>query len=437
MLPLNLFDFFFISSTFHPLRSIKHQLSYFFQQVHCVVGDIFRHCLLCDRFGFNIMMASRRSERVLKLLVLIALFVLAFIQVLDIIISNYNRRSLYTFHEKVDSPERSQKEFDTHMQREEDNNEFQSISEQQGQDKIELEETTPMNAESVSINFGTRMASENDQDPVPIMHTFFEADEKGYCCGMLNSGHEMLLNAWEQAWQNRGWRTKILTLEDAKLHPEFEIYQDKLKKIGLTEYNQKCYWRWFAMAAIQDGGFMADYDSFPLELDGKKGLELERAPDSGTFTSYSNHVPCLIHASREEWDRILHLMLDSLPEDHGTTSTDMQSLVKIGHEIGVEEAGMIWKDETYRTFGYRRNQSNELEVDCDELKGMKIAHLSHKGTTDAYRSKLFPEIERELGPMNGRGEAARIFMNDYNAQCLKDNKIFLTRYEDSGSLYFT
>ncbi len=387
------------------------------------------------------MMATRRSERVIKLLVLIALFVSAFIYQastilednLGALIGNYNRRGLYTFHEKLQNHEQSQKEFDTHLQREVENNDVH-VSEQQDQDQIiELEETSPINTES----FGSRMASENVLNPVPIMHTFFEPDEKGYCCGMLNSGHEILLNAWEQAWQNRGWRTKILTLEDAKRHPEFEVYQDKLKKIGLTEYNQKCYWRWFAMAAIQDGGWMSDYDAFPLELDGRKGVELERAPDSDIFTSYSNHVPCLIRASRENWDRILHLMLDSLPEDHGTRSTDMQSLVKIGHDMGVEEAGMIWKDETYRTFGYRRNENDELEVNCDELQGMKIAHLSHKGTTDAYRSKLFPEIERELGPMNGRGVAAQIFMKDYNEQCLIDDQMILTRYEDADLLYFS
>ena len=172
------------------------------------------------------------------------------------------------------------------------------------------------------------------------------------------------------------------------------------------------------MAALQDGGWMSDYDAFPLELDGTQGLELAKAP---VFTSYSNHVPCLIHASREEWDRILHLMLDSLPEDHGRTATDMQSLIKIGKDIGVEEAGMIWKDETYRTFGYRRNENDELEVKCDELVGMKVAHLSHRGTTDAWKQKTYPEIDRELGPMNGRGEAARVFVNDYNAQCLRLN----------------
>ena len=77
---------------------------------------------------------------------------------------------------------------------------------------------------------------------------------------MTQQGHENLLHAWEEAWQANGWETKILTEKDARKHPEFEIMKDKLLKVGVSEYNQRCFWRWLAMAVDDDpnGGWMSD-----------------------------------------------------------------------------------------------------------------------------------------------------------------------------------
>lgn len=77
---------------------------------------------------------------------------------------------------------------------------------------------------------------------------------------MTQEGHENLLHAWEEAWQANGWQTKILTEKDARKHPEFEIMKDKLLKVGVSEYNQRCFWRWLAMAVdeSENGGWMSD-----------------------------------------------------------------------------------------------------------------------------------------------------------------------------------
>jgi hypothetical protein len=93
----------------------------------------------------------------------------------------------------------------------------------------------------------------------PVMATFFETVEGG-CCGMTEQGHQNLLNAWKEAWEANGWETKILTEKDARKHPEFEDMKDKLLKVGVSEYNQRCFWRWLAMAVddSKDGGWMSD-----------------------------------------------------------------------------------------------------------------------------------------------------------------------------------
>ena len=128
-------------------------------------------------------------------------------------------------------------------------------------------------------------------DVKPVMATFFETVEGG-CCGMTQEGHENLLHAWEEAWQANGWKTKVLTEKDARKHPEFEAMRDKLLKVGVSEYNQRCFWRWLAMAVNEDenGGWMSDYDFFPLTLTGDLGLELAKRPG---FKSWAAHVPTL------------------------------------------------------------------------------------------------------------------------------------------------
>merc|ERR1719330_2322865 len=71
-----------------------------------------------------------------------------------------------------------------------------------------------------------------------------------------------------------------------------------------TVYNQFCYYRWLAMATV-GGGFMSDYDVFPLNT----------SPDDfkdGTFSIYeatqhdSNNggIPCLMSGSGAEWERM-------------------------------------------------------------------------------------------------------------------------------------
>jgi hypothetical protein len=84
-----------------------------------------------------------------------------------------------------------------------------------------------------------------------------------------------------------------------------------LKSFRVTEYNRRCFWRWMAMAMV-GGGWMTDYDTFPITLDAEKGLEISKEPG---FKSYSLHVPNVIHAPPEAWDRVLQSMFKTLSDD--------------------------------------------------------------------------------------------------------------------------
>ena len=90
----------------------------------------------------------------------------------------------------------------------------------------------------------------------------------------MNDQHEELLKAWEMSWNSKGWKTRVLTIDDAKKHPEFDSITKELERLGLNPYNRKCYWRWMAMAALDEYGnegngayFMSDYDTIQLDSD--------------------------------------------------------------------------------------------------------------------------------------------------------------------------
>lgn len=92
----------------------------------------------------------------------------------------------------------------------------------------------------------------------PIIHTFFE--------DLSESGNgNVLVDAWKEEWEAIGFETKVLTMVDAKSHPDYEKMKETIDPIlGDDLYNKLCFYRWIAMAAQENGGFMSDYDTVSL-----------------------------------------------------------------------------------------------------------------------------------------------------------------------------
>lgn len=91
----------------------------------------------------------------------------------------------------------------------------------------------------------------------PVMNTFWEPVPGG-CCGASEEGHNKLIAAWKSSWENRGWETRILTLDDAKRHPDFDKLEEILQQLDVNDYNRRCFYRWLAMSNV-GGGWMSDY----------------------------------------------------------------------------------------------------------------------------------------------------------------------------------
>lgn len=73
---------------------------------------------------------------------------------------------------------------------------------------------------------------------------------------MTITAHDKMIKVWEDSWRDAGWHTRILTIDDAKLHPEFSFIDSYVKNFTTDEYNKACYYRWLAMAAV-GGGWMS------------------------------------------------------------------------------------------------------------------------------------------------------------------------------------
>lgn len=58
----------------------------------------------------------------------------------------------------------------------------------------------------------------------PIIFTFYDGEASD------ETEEQVILSIWKDEWQNAGWVTRILTLEDARQHPHFQTFNSMLDK---------------------------------------------------------------------------------------------------------------------------------------------------------------------------------------------------------------
>jgi hypothetical protein len=94
------------------------------------------------------------------------------------------------------------------------------------------------------------------------VHTYFEPVP-----GM--SHPTKLLDLWRESWESRGWEIHILSEDDARGHPGYKAFSDRISRYPTTNnpaYERACYMRHLAMANI-GGGILVDYDVFLRSVD--------------------------------------------------------------------------------------------------------------------------------------------------------------------------
>jgi len=238
-----------------------------------------------------------------------------------------------------------------------------------------------------------RVEEDTQKEVRPIMYTFFQQRENEHGDLLENETQdtEAQIKVWKELWNKAGWDAKVLTIEDAEKHPDFEKYsQDILKEnprlfygaLYKNSYNYMCFIRWLAMSAHGEGGWMSDYDTIPMGITSEVGKSL---PNEGAFTGYDRHVPSLLSGSADEWDRMSKLILDEGVENIHIDTTelfsDMMALKNI-HEK--DESAYIQEAKVSYEYPYL-----DLKlVDCHRLDGVYAAHLSHHASKEALDKGL-------------------------------------------------
>lgn len=253
----------------------------------------------------------------------------------------------------------------------------------------------------------------------PIMHTFWESVPGG-CCGATEVGHQQLFDAWTSSWQLNGWDTKILTIDDAKRHPEYQRMSDLLNNFEVSEYDQRCFYRWLAIANQPGGGWMSDYDIFPTHFTAKETYELIEKNGNGKFTSYAHVAPALIYANHDEWNRMAKMLMSYMSEDvfKGTLMTDFYVFKQIVEERRAD-VGIVYEPDGFVSkIGFSLYDTDRHTLDCDTVaeKGTKAVHFSHFSCYNADKDGRFPIPGGAV--VQNRGLAAALFTKDFNEQCV-------------------
>lgn len=254
----------------------------------------------------------------------------------------------------------------------------------------------------------------------PIMYTFFEwIPPRSRGTSMSDSADKKLITEWKAAWKAAGWHPIVLTLADAKKHTQYADYAPKLNKIpmlgvdglgGTVIYNQLCFLRWLAVAAA-GGGFLCDYDVFPVSL-APKSSSATTLPYSGNFTVYSRikhskraGIPCLMSGRTSEWTRMAYGLLENGKKNAGTETmwSDMLALIDMRNDDMYTVYDAVLEGQDVLT------KKEWSAADCNKTESKLAIHFSHEALKLGY---LPPGETAEDRP-----EIVKRFLSKWHSAC--------------------
>ena len=147
----------------------------------------------------------------------------------------------------------------------------------------------------------------------PIIYTF---EESGSSDSFLDNES---IREWEKAWRMAGWDARIVSLEDAMKHSDFDVWENNLSEIMPFGHRSEKngYYRWLAMSMMEEGGWLTDMSVYPLwpivQMDPDVFALDQFKVHCGTPKRPSN---CLLSGSKQEWNRMSLQLLKSTQRHH-------------------------------------------------------------------------------------------------------------------------
>ena len=129
-----------------------------------------------------------------------------------------------------------------------------------------------------------------------------------------NSDKErQLVDLWLENWKSNGFDAIVLSLDDAKIHPFFDKFNEKMTEIAstifgqpLSPYGWSCWHRWLSYAALPTDDFIivCDYDILNTSS-WKPGRKL-----SDKLHFMDADCPCMSTGTPKQFDKLIRGFID-------------------------------------------------------------------------------------------------------------------------------
>ena len=273
----------------------------------------------------------------------------------------------------------------------------------------------------------------------PVVYTFCQKMEPdGY------DGDD--LDRWEILWREAGWEPKVLSIKDAKRHPDYAQYEHDLRNVPLgpkPEFDKMNFLRYLAMAAV-GGGLMADVDVFPLwplddERDGGRfqnamsnvlDTSLDDAtadlPFNGKFSLLcggpGSEVPCLMSGTASQWSHVANVLLENgrrhIFSDHWS---DMKALQEILHQDVMPAHQVIAKTfDGTSVVQWLTSDEDDWTRKCVSGQSMASVHFSPHSMTSNVHQEYWQSSKKYLICK----QIAMSWMAKWGERCLDENSSY-------------
>jgi hypothetical protein len=252
----------------------------------------------------------------------------------------------------------------------------------------------------------------------PIIYTFYEETDMDHT-GMSPEDDDKLIQAWAASWTEIGWEPRVLTIAVAAQHKMFAEYDKLLMGLPFRHFDKLCFYRWISMVVVK-GGWMSDYDTFPLERvrwSTNAGGDPRFLPNDGALTvhelSKKGGVPSLVSGNGDEWFRLAVAQVDNASDHKGVTHwSDMKAMQDLFQQSG----GKFYKMEENVVMASVLLGNKALDRDlCTWLKPKYAVHFSHHSMSQSGQYKDGHEGARH------RSEVGRAWILDYRQKCQEVN----------------
>lgn len=280
----------------------------------------------------------------------------------------------------------------------------------QAQSQEEAQAENPVQNTEPAVQMRDAMAPRGDK---PIIFTFYENVDEPHRTGMSREDDSQLIQAWARSWQEVGWDPRVLDMSVARQHPEFATFDGFLEGVPFGKVDRVCFYRYLAVG-IAGGGWMSDYDTFPLNSARWDGSgDPNFIPNNGDLTvheqSDNGGIPSLVSGNAGEWFRLAKAQVENA-KSHNTEPhwSDAKALQDIYQQSG----GTFYKMTENVVMGDAIIRNKEISGDtCAWLRTKLAVHFSHFSMHRTGRWKTGMEAARHRAPVG------RNWLLEYRQAC--------------------